>query len=177
MPPCAWDSGEIALSSMPWCGFLMTDELAVLCCGVWPQLAFARQKGGSLEEQVVHACDKLNVLFGTEILKDVPGFVSTEVNADLSFDVEASIRKAHEFIAMYEEAGVPRERVLIKLASTWEVPSVHSEERNCSRNPASVLRGCVDTRIRTYTHTHIQTYTHMNERAHTHTCIRTHMCT
>lgn len=83
-------------------------------------LAFARQKGGSLEEQVVHACDKLNVLFGTEILKDVPGFVSTEVNADLSFDVEASIRKAHEFIAMYEEAGVPRERVLIKLASTWE---------------------------------------------------------
>jgi transaldolase len=64
--------------------------------------------------------DKLLVLFGTEILKIVPGRVSTEVDARLSFDREGSIAKAKEIIAMYETAGISRERVLIKLASTWE---------------------------------------------------------
>lgn len=53
-------------------------------------------------------------------MKSVPGYVSTEVNADLSFDVEASVTKARKLIAMYEEAGCPRDRVLIKMASTWE---------------------------------------------------------
>jgi transaldolase len=64
--------------------------------------------------------DKLLVLFGTEILKIVPGRVSTEVDARLSFDRDGSIAKAKEIIGMYEKAGLPRERVLIKLASTWE---------------------------------------------------------
>ncbi|NRO96008.1 transaldolase [Paraburkholderia sp. NMBU_R16] len=64
--------------------------------------------------------DNLLIAFGTEILKIIPGRVSTEVDARLSFDTQASIDKAHELIALYKAAGVDRERVLIKLASTWE---------------------------------------------------------
>ena len=64
--------------------------------------------------------DKLMVNFGCEILKTVPGRVSTEVDARLSFDTKSTIAKAHRLIAMYDEAGIPRERVLIKMASTWE---------------------------------------------------------
>jgi transaldolase len=66
------------------------------------------------------AMDWMFVHFGTEILKHVKGRVSTEVDARLSFDTEKSIRKAHGFISLYERAGVSRERILIKLASTWE---------------------------------------------------------
>jgi transaldolase len=64
--------------------------------------------------------DRLLVAFGVEILKIVPGRVSTEVDARLSFDVRRSVEKAHQLIALYEAAGIGRERVLIKLASTWE---------------------------------------------------------
>ncbi|CAL8474616.1 transaldolase [Caballeronia novacaledonica] len=64
--------------------------------------------------------DNLLVAFGTEILKIVPGRVSTEVDARLSFDTKASIDKGREIIKLYENAGVDRKRVLIKLASTWE---------------------------------------------------------
>jgi transaldolase len=64
--------------------------------------------------------DKLMVNFGCEILKIVPGRVSTEVDAALSFDTEATVGKAHRLIALYEGAGIARERVLIKIASTWE---------------------------------------------------------
>lgn len=60
------------------------------------------------------------VLFGLEILKIIPGRVSTEVDARLSFDVEGSIEKAKKFIKSYEEAGLGKERILIKLSSTWE---------------------------------------------------------
>ncbi|MGV2289520.1 transaldolase [Trinickia sp. YCB016] len=64
--------------------------------------------------------DHLLIAFGTEILKIIPGRVSTEVDARLSFDTKGSIDKAHELIKLYEAAGIGRERVLIKLASTWE---------------------------------------------------------
>ena len=64
--------------------------------------------------------DHLLVLFGTEILQIVPGRVSTETDARLSFDVEGSINKARQLIKLYEERKIPRERVLIKIASTWE---------------------------------------------------------
>jgi transaldolase len=64
--------------------------------------------------------DRLLVLFGLEILKIVPGRVSTEVDARLSFDRDGTVAKAREIIALYEKAGTPRERVLIKIASTWE---------------------------------------------------------
>jgi len=76
----------------------------------------ARHRG----EAVDALCDRLLVRFGREILAIVPGRVSTEVDARLSFDTEATIAKAHALIGLYEEAGVPRERVLIKVASTWE---------------------------------------------------------
>jgi transaldolase len=64
--------------------------------------------------------EKVFVNFGLEILKIVPGRVSTEVDARLSFDAEASVKKARHFIALYEAAGIDKKRVLIKLASTWE---------------------------------------------------------
>ncbi len=66
------------------------------------------------------AMDKLAVAFGIEILKIVPGRVSTEVDARLSFDTEGTIDKARTLIGLYEMAGLPRERILIKIASTWE---------------------------------------------------------
>ncbi len=64
--------------------------------------------------------DRVLVAFGMEILKIIPGRVSTEVDAALSFDTEATVAKGRELIALYEEAGAGRERVLIKIASTWE---------------------------------------------------------
>ncbi|MGB9988733.1 transaldolase [Pseudoduganella rhizocola] len=64
--------------------------------------------------------DRLLIAFGTEILKIIPGRVSTEIDAALSFDVEGNVAKGRELIALYEQAGIPRERVLIKIASTWE---------------------------------------------------------
>ncbi len=63
---------------------------------------------------------KVFVNFGAEILKHIPGRVSTEVDARLSFDVEGSLKKSHQYIDLYKEAGIEKERVLIKLASTWE---------------------------------------------------------
>ena len=64
--------------------------------------------------------DRLFVAFGREILKIIPGRVSTEVDAGLSFDTEATIAKAQKLIGMYQQAGVDRKRILIKVASTWE---------------------------------------------------------
>ena len=80
----------------------------------------ALERGGRHEEMAEEFIDRLFVLFGCEILKVVPGRVSTEVAARLSFDTEATIAKARKLISLYEKAGVSRERVLIKIASTWE---------------------------------------------------------
>src|SRR5580698_1020632 len=73
--------------------------------------------GKALLNQIV---DDLLVAFGTEILKIVPGRVSTETDANLSFDTEGLVNKAHRFISLYQEKGIGRERILIKIASTWE---------------------------------------------------------
>jgi len=80
----------------------------------------AAKAGATLEEQVEIAMDKLFVDFGAEILKVVEGRVSTEVDARLSFDKEAQVAKAIKLIKMYEAKGISKERVLIKLSSTWE---------------------------------------------------------
>jgi len=72
------------------------------------------------EQVVAEALDEICVSFGKEILKIVPGRVSTEVDARLSFDTEATIAKAHKLIGIYNDAGITNERVLIKIASTWE---------------------------------------------------------
>ena len=84
--------------------------------------AIAYAKGISTDKAVKlsKAMDKLAVNFGLEILKIVPGRASTEVDARLSFDTEATISKARELIALYEANGISRERILIKVASTWE---------------------------------------------------------
>jgi transaldolase len=69
---------------------------------------------------VAAICDRLAVAFGTELANIVPGRVSTEVDADLSFDTEATLAKARAIIKAYEERGIGREKILIKIASTWE---------------------------------------------------------
>src|SRR6266496_1441524 len=83
-------------------------------------LADARRESPHADQTLGIALDKLAVAFGLEILQIVPGRVSTEVDARLSFDVEGSIAKARSLIGRYEKAGVSRERILIKVASTWE---------------------------------------------------------
>ncbi len=72
------------------------------------------------DEVVSEAIDEISVIFGREILKIVPGRVSTEVDARLSYDTEATITKARKLIGLYNDAGIGNERVLIKIASTWE---------------------------------------------------------
>jgi transaldolase len=79
-----------------------------------------KSSGLSGQAQIEDICDHLLVQFGTDILEIVPGRVSTETDARLSCDVEGSIKKARTLIKLYEERKIPRERVLIKIASTWE---------------------------------------------------------
>ncbi len=69
---------------------------------------------------IEQVCDQLIVNFGCEILKHIPGRISSEVDARLSFDTQASIKKGRKLISLYEQAGIKRERVLIKVASTWQ---------------------------------------------------------
>jgi len=83
-------------------------------------ILYAKNTSSDKAVQLGKAMDKLVVNFGLEILKIVPGRVSTEVDARLSFDTQATIAKAHELIALYESNGIFRERILIKIASTWE---------------------------------------------------------
>jgi len=83
-------------------------------------LADRKKSGLSGHEQIEDICDHLLVQFGCDILEIVPGRVSTETDARLSYDVEGSIKKARTLIKLYEERKIPRERVLIKIASTWE---------------------------------------------------------
>lgn len=83
-------------------------------------LAFGKKRGASTAEQARWTMDKLAVNFGAEILKIVPGRVSTEIDARLSFDTEATIRRAEELMALYADEGVDSDRVLLKIAATWE---------------------------------------------------------
>jgi transaldolase len=89
-----------------------------------PLLDGARQKadaeGGDTATRLAACCDHFAVAVGREILSIVPGRVSTEVDARLSFDTSATIERAHRLIGLYEEAGIARDRILIKIASTWE---------------------------------------------------------
>ncbi|RDZ27529.1 transaldolase [Lysobacter silvisoli] len=82
--------------------------------------AVAQAQGVSVQERVTDAGDRLAVAIGGEILKLIPGRVSTEVDARLSFDTEATLAKARRLVQLYADAGIGRERLLIKIASTWE---------------------------------------------------------
>jgi transaldolase len=83
-------------------------------------IADTRQANIPSGQRVNYTVDYLLVLFGIEILKIVPGRVSTETDANLSFDAEALVAKAHRFIELYKANGIPKERILIKIATTWE---------------------------------------------------------
>ena len=95
--------------------------------------AIAEAGAGAADRQII---DRLLVAFGREILQIVPGRVSTEVDARLSFDRDGSIAKAREIIGLYEKTGIPRERILIKVASTWEgikaAELLQREKINCN---------------------------------------------
>lgn len=102
------------------------------------QKAVADNRGSALSGAALRGkvIDDLLVAFGKEILSIVPGRVSTEVDARLSFDVEGTLAKARELIGLYEKLGLPRERVLIKVASTWEgiraAETLQKESINCN---------------------------------------------
>nr|XP_036230153.1 probable transaldolase isoform X2 [Bactrocera oleae]XP_036230154.1 probable transaldolase isoform X2 [Bactrocera oleae] len=83
-------------------------------------IKYGSKVGNTVNEKVQEAIDYLGVLFGCEILKIIPGRVSTEIDARLSFDTKKSIAKALKLIQLYEHMGIQKDRVLIKIASTWE---------------------------------------------------------
>lgn len=99
-------------------------------------VAWAKEQSDDAEQQIIDAGDKLSVSIGTDIVNIVPGRISTEVDARLSFDTEASIEKAHKLIGLYEKAGISKDRILIKLASTWEgiraAEQLEKEGINCN---------------------------------------------
>lgn len=83
-------------------------------------LSWGKQNSGSDQEFLSNSAEHLGVSIGLEILKIIPGRISTEVDARLSFNTQATLDKAREIVAMYNQAGIPNERLLIKIASTWE---------------------------------------------------------
>ena len=80
----------------------------------------ARQESLDLAQQLAYAVDRASVAIGAEINQVIPGYISTEVSAKLSFDIRATVEKARRLIHLYQEKGIGRDRVLIKIASTWE---------------------------------------------------------
>ena len=83
-------------------------------------IVWAKSQSADTAQQVADASDKLAVLIGKEIVGVIPGRISTEVDARLSFDTEATVAKAQKLIAMYADEGISKDRILIKIASTWE---------------------------------------------------------
>ena len=83
-------------------------------------IEYAKAQSDDKAQQIQVTCDMLNVNIGKEILNVVPGRISTEVDARLSYDMEGSVAKARQLIKMYNDAGITNDRILIKLASTWE---------------------------------------------------------
>ncbi|GLQ30312.1 transaldolase [Litoribrevibacter albus] len=99
-------------------------------------LAWAKGHASDAQQQVALACDKFGVDLGSEITGIIPGYISTEVDARLSFDTQATIAKAKQIIELYEANGIGKDRVLIKIASTWEgikaAEALQQEGINCN---------------------------------------------
>jgi transaldolase len=99
-------------------------------------VSFGKKQGGGALAELENTLDKLAVNFGKEILKSVPGRVSTEVDARLSFDTEETIKRSRKLIDLYEKEGIARNRVLIKIAATWEgikaAEVLEKEDINCN---------------------------------------------
>ena len=103
---------------------------------------WAKAQGGSDAEQLANMTDYLAVLIGTEITKIVPGYISTEVDARFSFDTQATLKKAYRLIELYEGQGISNDRVLIKIASTWEgIQAARELEKNGIRCNLTLLFG------------------------------------
>jgi transaldolase len=95
-------------------------------------VVWGRRQGGGADAVAAAVCDRLAVSFGAELAKIVPGRVSTEVDADLSFDTRATVDKARAVIAAYEARGIARDRILIKIASTFEgIRAAETLQREC----------------------------------------------
>lgn len=122
------DSGDFATIGKYKPQDATTNPSLILAAAKKPEYAqlidkaiqYAKGKGGDVDAQVDAALDRLLVEFGKEILQIIPGKVSTEVDARLSFDTKASVDKALQIIELYKQEGIPKERILIKIASTWE---------------------------------------------------------
>ena len=105
-----------------------TNPSLILSASALPQyaplideaIAYAKAQSADKAQQLIDAEDKLAVNIGLEILKIVPGRISTEVDARLSYDTQATIEKARKLIALYNAAGISNDRILIKIASTWQ---------------------------------------------------------
>ena len=105
-----------------------TNPSLILSASALPQyaplideaVAYAKAQSADKTQQLIDAEDKLAVNIGLEILKIVPGRISTEVDARLSYDTQATVEKARKLIALYNAAGISNDRILIKIASTWQ---------------------------------------------------------
>lgn len=124
------DTGDIAAMKLYQPQDATTNPSLILNAAQIPEyrkliddaVAWAKQQSNDRAQQIVDATDKLAVNIGLEILKLVPGRISTEVDARLSYDTEASIAKAKRLIKLYNDAGISNDRILIKLASTAGYP-------------------------------------------------------
>lgn len=128
-----------------------TNPSLILSASALPQyaplideaIAYAKAKSNDKTQQLIDAEDKLAVNIGLEILKIVPGRISTEVDARYSYDTEKTIAKARKLIALYNEAGISNDRILIKIASTWQgikaAEQLEKEGINCNLTLLSLL--------------------------------------
>ncbi|KAF2114236.1 hypothetical protein BDV96DRAFT_495422 [Lophiotrema nucula] len=122
------DSGDFATIAKYEPQDATTNPSLILAASKKPEYAklidaaveYGKSHGKGVDDQVDATLDNLLVQFGKEILKIIPGKVSTEVDARFSFDTEASVNKALHIIDLYKDIGIPKERILIKIASTWE---------------------------------------------------------
>jgi transaldolase len=122
------DSGDFATIDKYKPQDATTNPSLILAASKKPEYAklidaaveYGKKHGNSIEEKVDATLDNLLVQFGSEILKIIPGKVSTEVDARFSFDTQASVNKALHIIDLYKEIGISKDRILIKIASTWE---------------------------------------------------------
>jgi len=99
---------------------LKAAQLPVYASLIDEAISYAKKQSASITQQIEDTCDNLAVNIGKTILKSIPGRISTEVDARLSYDTQASVTKARKIIKMYNDAGIQNNRILIKLASTWQ---------------------------------------------------------
>ena len=121
-----------------------TNPSLILSAAALPQyaplidnaIAYGKKQSDDRAQQLIDAEDKLAVNIGLEILNFIPGRISTEVDARLSYDSAATVAKARKIIALYQAAGVGRERILIKIAATWQgiraAETLEKEDINCN---------------------------------------------